>query len=101
MRQATALKIIYDNGIIEDIRQAIVIAEETDGMFYEAMNILPDKQMLVVAMAFHGMLRELREADTEGHLEVLEHELLEFIRSLMNPSYIRKQQQQTKGDVLQ
>jgi hypothetical protein len=100
MKQAVALKVIYNTGLIEDIKSAIVIAEETDGMFYEAMNILPDKQMLVIAMAFHSMLREMRDADTDGVLEVLEHELLEFIRSLMNPSYIRTQQQ-TKGDVLQ
>ena len=100
MRQAISLNIVYDDGRIENIKQAIVIAEETDGMFYEAMNILPDKQMLVIAMAFHSMLREMREVDTEGHLEVLEHELLEFIRSLMNPTY-KRTQTQTKGDVLQ
>lgn len=100
MRQAISLNIVYDDGRIENIKQAVVIAEETDGMFYEAMNILPDKQMLVISMAFHSMLRELREVDAEGHLEVLEHELLEFIRSLMNPTY-KRTQTQTKGDVLQ
>lgn len=82
MRQAHAVKIVYNDGIIEDVRSAVIIAETQEGMTYEAMNILPDKQLLVIAMAFHSMLVEMDIDDEEF---ILPNEVLKFIKALMNP----------------
>lgn len=82
MRQAHAVKIVYSDGLIEDIQSAIIIAETEEGMFYEAMNILPDKQLLIVSIALHSMLKELNIDDEEW---TFPKEVLNFIRQLMNP----------------
>lgn len=82
MRQAHAVKIVYSDGIIENIDSAVIIADTEEGMFYEAMNILPDKQLLVVAIALHSMLKDL---DIEDEAFTFPNEVLQFIRQLMNP----------------
>lgn len=92
MRQAHAVKIVYSDGIIENIDSAIIIAETQEGMFYEAMNILPDKQLLVVAIALHSMLKDLGIDDEDF---TFPNEVLQFIRQLMNPI----EQKQTKQKV--
>lgn len=94
MRQAHAVKIIYNDGLIEDVKSAVIIAETTEGMTYEAMNILPDKQLLVIAMAFHSMLNELGIDEEEF---TLPSEVLNFIKMLMNP--IEENQTKTKVEL--
>ena len=94
MRQAKAIKIIYDDGMIYDLNNAIIIANDDDGLTYEVMNILPDKQLLLVAVAFHSMLKDLMEDEADSWS--LEQEVLCFIRELMNPI-----DNQTKGEILQ
>lgn len=94
MRQAHAVKIVYSDGIIENIDSAIIIAETPEGMFYEAMNILPDKQLLIVAIALHSMLKDLQIDDEEF---TFPNEVLQFIRQLMNP--IEQKQTKTKVEL--
>ena len=93
MRQAHGIQIIYSDGLIEKIDSGIIIAETPEGMFYEAMNILPDKQLLVVAIALHSMLKDLEIDDEEF---TFPNEVLQFIRQLMNPI---EEVQQTKQKV--
>ena len=76
MRQAHAVKIVYSDGLIEDVKSAIIIVSEKDGISYEAMNILPDKQLLVVAMSFYSMLKEYELDEDEFELP---NEILKFI----------------------
>jgi hypothetical protein len=94
MRQAHAIQVIYSDGLIEKIDSGIIIAETQDGMFYEAMNILPDKQLLLVAISLHSMLKELNLEDDEWDFP---KEVLNFIRQLMNP--IEEVQTNTKQKV--
>lgn len=88
-----AIKLVYSNGIIQDMKSGVVILKDQDGMQYEAMNVLPQDQLLITAITLHQLYSEhLKSEDGEDGFENI---LVDFIKALLST------EKQTKGDVLQ
>jgi hypothetical protein len=82
---------MYDNGIIENVKEGIVLVKQEDGMEFEAVNMLPNDQLLLVAIALHQLYLESFGKSVED--DPLDMILSSFIYELL--------QTDNKGDVLQ
>lgn len=94
-----AIKLVYDNGIIEDVAEGIVIIKNNESLEFEAVNVLPIDQLLLSAITLHSLFEEyISEGGTELKIEGgLEDLLVEFIRVLLDLQH----KTNDKGDVLQ
>lgn len=85
-----AIKLVYDNGLIEDVKSGIIVTKDGDSLSFDILNLLPLDQLLVAAITFHQLHMEHLK-DIESGMDEL---LSEFINALM------QFQKQNKGDVL-
>lgn len=88
-----AIKLVHDNGVIEDIKSGVVITKDGDSMSFNCVNLLPREQMLITAIALHQLLQEYLPNDDEEESIVI-GVLVGFIKALFHTEEI-------KGDVLQ
>ena len=96
MSKLHAVKLVMDNGMIEDCKEAIVIIKDGESMSLEAINLLPLDQMILVSIAFYEMFNEyFSEEEQPKEFQLFEQMLRYLISSLLNTN------NQTKGDVLQ
>lgn len=86
-----SIQLVMNTGVIEQINSGMVIVKQDDGMVFEAVNLLPEDQLLITAVALNELLKEYLE-DSEA-LKELNFHLLVFIRAILNPD--------GKGDALQ
>lgn len=100
-KRVHAIKLIYDDGLIEDVKEGIVIIKEEDNMSFTAVNIEPLDQMILSAITFHNLFTEyLRDGEEEVEkANAIDSVLVDFIKVLLQVKY--KGENKTKGDVLQ
>lgn len=100
-QRVRAIKLIYDNGVIEDVKEGIVITKEVDNMSFTAVNIEPLDQMILTAITFHSLFAEYLRSEEEevASADVIDSVLVDFIKVLLQLKY--KNENKTKGDVLQ
>lgn len=96
MRDIRAVKIIYDDGLIEDVPNCIILIEDGGGFLLEGRNIDPMKQVAYLAMALDELISELFNVDNGSSA----HELSNTLRALASYMY-KESKQQTKGEVIQ
>jgi hypothetical protein len=96
---------VYENGIIQDIKEGIVIVKTNEAMAFEAVNVLPLDQLLLSAIAFHSLFNEYVSEGTGGDdgspMDIddgLDGLLYEFIKVLLA---MKDKTTNNKGDVLQ
>lgn len=96
-----AIKLIFDNGVIEDVKEGIVITKEADNMSFTAVNVEPLDQMILTAITFHSLFSEYLQSEEEEFTsaEAIDSVLVDFIKVLLQLKY--KNENKTKGDVLQ
>lgn len=98
-KRVRSIKLIYEDGLIEDIKEGIVVIKEDDNMSFTAVNIDPMEQMLLSAITFHSLFTEYLREDGENvaSADVIDNVLVDFIKVLLQVKY----KNETKGDVLQ
>lgn len=96
-----AIKLIFDNGVIEDVKEGIVITKDADNMSFTAVNVEPLDQMILTAITFHNLFTEylFGEGEQPASAETVNSVLVDLIKVLLKVKY--KNENKTKGDVLQ
>ena len=92
-----AIKLVYDNGIIEDVKEGLIITRNGDAMSFDAVNLMPPDQLLLTAITLHQLHREYLSDEsgmTDESVNLLDI-LIPFIKALL------KFEKENKGDVLQ
>jgi hypothetical protein len=91
-----SIKAVYENGVIEDITQGIIIVKDSDGLRYDAVNILPVEQLALSAIVVSELIGEyFLTEEPDPTMEMFLTMLRALISSLLNTK------QQTKGEVIQ
>ena len=91
-----SINAVYENGVIENIKEGIVIAKESDGLRFEAVNVLPADQLLLVSIIMCELTNEyFSESETDDTVELFKGMLKVLISGLLNTN------NQTKGAELQ
>ena len=96
MSEIRSVKLIYDDGLIEDVPNCIILIEDGDGFLIEGRNISPMRQVAYMAMALDEMIGGLFSTDDGSSAQ----ELSKTLRALASYMY-RESKQQTKGEVIQ
>lgn len=92
-----AIKAVYDNAVIEDIKEGLIIAKEKEGLRFEAVNVLPADQLLLCAIVTYELTNEFfSESEQDETMELFLGMLKILISGLLN-----NKEDQTKGGVLQ
>lgn len=99
--QLRSIKLVYDNGIIQDVSAGIVILKNVTNMEYEAVNVLPHEQLLITAITLHQLYSEftkdiLSYEDDHEEEDYFEKTLVDFIKQLLEAN-----KKVDKGEVLQ
>lgn len=95
MAKLHAIKLVMDNGIIEDFKQGIVIVKEKDSMSLETCNVLPVEQIALTAIALNELMSEyLSDEDSDEPMDLFKSMLKVLIANLLNTN-------PTKGEVVQ
>ena len=89
MEQLHVIKLVYTNGIMEDVKQGVVITRDGAGIGFEATNLLPHEMLLLVSITLHQLLK-----DTDAIGDDFMSSLIILIKALIKL-------EDEKGDVLQ
>lgn len=95
MAKLHAIKLVMDNGIIDDFKQGIVIVKEKDSMSLETCNVLPVEQIALTAIALNELLNEYFSDEEYEAFNMMQTMLRALISSLLNTN------NPTKGEVVQ
>lgn len=95
MTKLRAIKLLMENGIIEDCKEGIVIVKQADGMVLETVNILPVEQIAFTAIALNELLNEYFSDEEDETFNMMQTMLRALISSLLNTN------NPTKGEVVQ
>ncbi len=90
-----AIKLVFSDGIIEDIKEGMVITRDGETMSFDAVNVLPQDQILLVAITLHQLYQEYFEGLNDQMDAELMAVLIPFIKGMLDAH------KRDKGDVLQ
>lgn len=91
-----SIKAVYENGVIEDVKEGLIIVKEKDSLRFDAVNLLPVDQILLNAIVLNELVSEyFLDEDPDQTFEMFTSMLKALISSLLNTN------NQTKGEVIQ
>jgi len=93
--ELVSIKLMYADGVMEDVRSGMVMVKHDETMSYAAKNMLPHHQMLLCAITLHQLYLEYLQGFNEDADKEFASVLMSFIKGLLD---VRKLD---KGDVLQ
>lgn len=95
-KQLHGVSLLFTDGTVNQLKNALVISMDDDGVEFECLNINPVDQLILTAIMLNGLVEEyFVEGDKD--FDKFSMLLTSFIKELMK----HRKEKQTKGAILQ